>query len=67
MQHNNNSPLNVFRLFKQVPEGVWRAIITGLAVLLSALCLSHAVTQRNSSYNTVSVTGSGVRIKRKYN
>ena len=64
MQHNNNSPLNVFRLFKQVSEGVWRAIITGLAVLLSALCLSHAVTHRNSSYNTVSVTGSGVRILR---
>lgn len=49
---------------KHLSEGIWRAIIISLAVIISAICLSHAVTHRNSSYNTVSVTGSGSRILR---
>ena len=64
MEQNNKSGLFSCAWLKQVSEGVWRAVIIGLAVLLSAMCLSHAVTHRNSSYNTVSVTGSGSRILR---
>lgn len=62
-QNNQKTPL-FSSCFKHVSEGIWKALITGLAILLSAVCLSHAVTHRNSSHNTVSVTGSGGRILR---
>lgn len=64
MEHNNQKAPLFCRWLKHVREGIWKALITGLAILLSAVCLSHAVTHRNSSYNTVSVTGSGGRILR---
>lgn len=64
MEQNTQKNSLISSCLKHVTEGIWKALITGLAILLSAVCLSHAVTHRNSSYNTVSVTGSGGRILR---